>query len=527
VINSESLKINRRDFLKLTSATSCALLMTGINCCTKKMARDKRPNILFLMADQFRGDYIGAAGAHWMHTPNLDRLVDEGALFTKAYSSTPSCLPARAALLTGMSPWGHGLLLYAPMAEKYPYEKPQIFRDAGYHTMGIGKMHFSPQRNTHGYHKTILEEGWHSAAQAKQEFKCDYQMWFEKTYPDKDMNATGLGYVDHRTKAFRYEDTLHPTFWTTSRAIEFLEHYEGEAPYLLKVSFQRPHPPFDPPQRWLDFYKDAQIPQAVVGKWSDVEYGKFIEQPHSDQQRNNPRGNFGQKIVRNSRLGYCAAVSFVDEQIGRLMNALEERGDLENTLILFTSDHGDMMGDHHLWRKTYAYEGSARIPMIIRWPESMKINIRRGQMMNELVELRDVLPTFLDAAGIDKPTEMEGSTMLELIRGNRKSWRRILDLEHGTCYWPENSWTALTDGRYKYIYFALTGEQQLFDLEQDPIEQNDLAVDPVFDVLIKEWRNRMIQHLSIRGEPWVMDGDLGIRKDTIKHGPNFPVKRGD
>lgn len=201
-----------------------------------------------------------------------------------------------------------------------------------------------------------------------------------------------------------------------------------------------------------------------------------------------------------------------------------KRGELENTLILFTADHGDMMGDQHLWRKTYAYEGSARVPMIIRWPGKLKslAEARRGLVIDQLVELRDVLPTFLDAAGINKPDRADGMSMLELIRGKTDSWRRILDLEHGSCYWKENAWVALTDGRYKYIYFTLNGQQQLFDLENDPHELFELAQDKKNEELLKLWRKRMIAHLAVRGQPWVKDGELAIQEKSVRYGPNHP-----
>jgi arylsulfatase A-like enzyme len=159
--------------------------------------------------------------------------------------------------------------------------------------------------------------------------------------------------------------------------------------------------------------------------------------------------------------------------------------------------------------------------MIIRWPESMRINAQRGQNIRELVELRDVLPTFLEAAGIKKPMDMEGESMLTLIKGKKKGWRKVLDLEHSEFYWPENNWTALTDGRFKYIYFATDGDQQLFDLDNDPSEMVNLAEKPQYQEILNSWRQRMVEHLSARGEPWVIDGDLG-KHNGILFGPNHP-----
>ncbi|MFH1744425.1 MAG: arylsulfatase [bacterium] len=476
-------------------------------------------NILFLMDDQHRGDCIGAAGAAWLMTPNLDRLAKEGALFGKAYTSLPSCLPARTSLLTGKSPWQHGVLLYTPMATEYETEKPRIFTDAGYRTHAVGKMHFNSE--THGYETIVLEEAWRFVV--GDGFKCDFRTWFDENYPEKDFDATGLGYVDHRGgRPFKFADELHPCNWIARQAVDFLEHYNGDKPWFLKVSFNRPHPPFDPPKRLMDHYENTELPKAQVGPWAEQEFGQY--KGTVENTPNAPRGKYPDSDIHRSRAAYYASITHVDQQIGRIIEALEKRGHLENTLILFTADHGDMMGDQHLWRKTYAYEGSAHVPMIIRWPENLcrLAGTERGQIIPQLVELRDVLPTFLDAAGLEKPAEMDGMSMLDLIRGKTDSWREVLDLEHGTCYWKENAWVALTDGRYKYIYFTITGRQQLFDLNSDPHELHDLAEENNNAGFLKSWRARMFDHLSVRGEPWVKDGDLAIQEQSIKYGPNHP-----
>ncbi|RTE53778.1 arylsulfatase [Arenibacter aquaticus] len=490
----------------------------------------KRPNILFIFPDQLRSDYIGGEDSNIVHTPNLDQIAREGALFSRAYSATPTCLPARAALMTGMAPWKNGLLSYAPMATKYKYQMPQMLRDAGYYTFATGKLHYKPigsvalkvepgeldnSKFMHGFHEIKLCEGWGHP-------QNDYNIWFKEKAPDLKIDGTGLGPTDHRTGIYPYNDELHPTAWTANQAIDFINDHASKDPFFLKVAFHRPHPPFDPPKRWLDFYKNREIPLADVGKWSEDKFGKFNSIPSPEQQLNAPRGNYSDSIVENARKGYYAAISFLDEQIGYILTALEKKGELENTLIVVSSDHGDMMGDHHLWRKSYPYEGSAAVPMIIRWPESIELTADRGQVIKELVELRDVLPTFLDVAGVAVPSEMDGMSMIPLIEGNNKGWRKVLDLEHGQCYWKENSWTGLTDERYKYIYYAVTGEEQLFDLLKDPKEKKNLANLSEYNKSLKRWRQKMIDHLRDRGHKWVKDGKLVRRGENIMFSPNYP-----
>jgi arylsulfatase A-like enzyme len=262
----------------------------------------------------------------------------------------------------------------------------------------------------------------------------------------------------------------------------------------------------------------VDIPPAAIGDWARQEYGGG--QTSFAKHAEATRGVVPADELRATRRSYAAAISFVDEQIGRILAALEERGEWENTLILFTADHGDMMGDHLLYRKTFPYEGSVNIPMIVRWPASLGLKVKRGQVRQDLAELRDVFPTFLDAAGLPRPSSVEGLSLLDILRG--KPGRTLLDLEHASCYAPKDGWVALMDQRYKYIYFEHTAQQQLFDLSRDPQELDNLAANPASAKLVKQWRQKMIEHLSIRGEPWVHDGDLAVQKKSVGRRPNNP-----
>ena len=484
------------------------------------MTDSRQPNILLVMCDQFRGDCLGADGNGAIRTPNLDRLAADGALLSRAYSSLPSCTPARATLLTGWGPWRHGMLGYGRVAGKYANEMPRLLRNAGYWGMGIGKMHWFPQRALHGFHETLVDE---SSRVETEGFISDYRQWFKQVAPDRDPDATGVGWNDYRARPYALPEELHPTRWTADTAVEFLSNYgegldQAGKPFFLKVSFARPHSPYDPPKRFFEMYADAAIPEAVVGDWAGRNAMTGRELPFTT-----PRGDLGPEQVRRSRQGYYGAITFLDEQIGRIFDVLKRRGWWDETLILFTSDHGDMQGDHHLWRKTYAYEGSARIPMLIRWPGWL-VGAKRGQVLSWPVELRDVLPTFLDAAGAGfDEADFDGRSMLDLIRGRTDGWREYIDLEHSTCYWPENQWCALTDGHVKYIYAAVDGGEQLFDLDADPGETDDLAGDGKHAAVLAKWRQRMVDHLAERGDQWVQAGRLMRRRPKMLYGPNYPA----
>ncbi|MGC8862495.1 MAG: arylsulfatase [Armatimonadota bacterium] len=508
----------RREFLKMVAAGSAGLALgRGPAVEGYEGAKMRKPNILFLMTDQHRADCVGCDGNRVIKTPNLDRIARDGVRFIHAYSSTPTCTPARAAILTGLSPWHHGMLGFGRIAERYPFELPRAMADAGYYTFAIGKLHYHPQRNYHGFHGALLDE---SGRVESPDFVSDYRKWFKEKAPGLDPDATGIGWNSYLSAPYALPEELHPTRWTGDRAVEFISRYDRPEPFFLKVSFARPHSPYDAPRRFWDMYNEDDMPPPHVGDWAG-RYAPIDDPADLDLWH----GDLGIKQVKRSRHGYYGNVTFIDEQVGRILKALEDRGMLENTLILFTSDHGDMLGDHHLWRKSYAYEGSARVSMLIRWPDALAPNAERGRVLSQPVELRDLLPTFLDAAGARIPDNLDGDSMLKLIRGDTSGWRDWIDLEHGTCYAKENTWNALTDGRWKYIYHAFDGREQLFDLRTDPGETRDLAGDPSCSNALKGWRERMVKHLSERGEEYVRDGKLVPRPQRIVYGPMFPGKR--
>jgi arylsulfatase len=502
-------KVSRRDaILGLGGLALAATSRVG------KAGAQSKPNILLLMDDQHRADCLGIVGNKAIRTPNLDRIGREGAVFRHAYSSVPSCIAARAGLLTGLSPWHHGLLGYSKSAAHYSNEMPGLLREAGYYTTGIGKMHWSPQRTLHGFHRTILDE---SGRKESPDFVSDYHKWFHEQAPDLDPDATGLGWNDYDAKPYALPERLHPTRWIGDRAVEFLNEYERTEPFFLKVSFERPHSPYDPPKRFFDMYKDVDLPPAAVGDWAERNACRGQKLP-SDTWR----GDLGAEQVRRSRQGYYGSISFVDEQVGRILEVLERRGQLENTLILFVSDHGDMTGDHYLWRKSYAYEASAGVPMMVRWGSNF-MSEKRGKFVDEVVELRDILPTFLDAAGVGvDPKRLDGRSVLNLVRGKGQGWRKYLDLEHNICYSPENHWNAVTDGKVKYIFHARDGRQQLFDLVNDPEEMHDLAGDAGHVDMLKAWRGYLVEALQERGAPFVVNGDLAVRPKGMAMSPYFP-----
>ena len=222
-----------------------------------------KPNVLLLMADQMRSDMLGSSGNKVTYTPNLDALASQGVRFSNAFSSTPTCTPARAALLTGLSPWYHGMLGFGNIAHSYPFELPRAFSTNGYYTKSIGKDHFgwNSQANegiSHGYDTTQLYDGLDG------EFD-NYDKWFTAEDPGVDPMATGLTFNDYRGRTYALPVYYHPTAWVGRQAVEFINAYNKSDPFLLKVSFHRPHSPYDPPGRWMSHFKPEDMPAAYVG----------------------------------------------------------------------------------------------------------------------------------------------------------------------------------------------------------------------------------------------------------------------
>ncbi|MGI6083698.1 MAG: arylsulfatase [Limnochordia bacterium] len=464
------------------------------------MSKQNRPNILFITTDQHRGDCLGCAGHPAVETPYLDQLASEGALFTKAYTAVPSCTPARSCILTGMDQWHHGrLTMTGSDALEFPATLPGELAQAGYHTQGVGKMHFFPQRRLYGFHHLVLDE---SSRQIGR-FVSDYRAWFE------EQKEGSYGYRDHSVdwnswmgRPTHLPEHLHPTYWTASEGIKFIKNRDPSKPFFLWLSFARPHSPYEPPQVYWDMYADnPDIPEPVIGDWAE-EFGV------ANADVNAPWGRRSAKEIRRARVGYYGSITFIDHQIGRLLYELRHFAprELANTLIVFTSDHGDMLGDHYHWRKTYAYEGSAHVPFIVRFP--LHWDLPRHQVRDELVELRDVMPTLLDAAGVDIPESVDGQSLLPLLRGETADWREYVQGEHTLSYGLEwgNQW--ITDGRHKYVWFHHTGRELFFDLEQDPGECRNLIADPAYAERINLLRQRLADINERRGDPRGQGGKL-------------------
>ena len=467
----------------------------------------KRPNIILLMTDQLRGDCLGYAGHPDVKTPYLDTLASRGVVFDRAYSACPSCIAARAALHTGMEQSHHGRVGYEDnIPWNYTHTMAGELAKAGYYTQCIGKMHVHPLRNYLGFHHVDLHDGYlHSARYGSVPFResqlvaDDYFYWLKKELgADADVTDTGIDCNSFLARPWTHEEKYHPTNWVTDRCLDFLRRRDPRTPFFLMASYLRPHPPFDAPEPYFDLYRDKELRKPFVGSWETDEYLK-----RDGRIFDSKTGPSDPELIRQAQIGYYACITHLDHQIGRLIMALIEQELYDDTVIIFTADHGEELCDHHMFRKSRPYEGSCHIPLFIAAGKNVLPDLKSSQVCHSIVELRDIMPTLLSAAGAPIPDSVDGSSLLPLTVHPEASIRTWLHGEHSYGEFS-NHW--IVTNKDKYIWHSVTGQEQYFDLAEDPHELKDLISDSSRRERIQFLRSCLIQSLKDRPEGFT-DGE--------------------
>ncbi len=471
----------------------------------------KRPNVVLICVDQWRGDCLGIDRHPVVRTPYLDQLAGGGVHFTKAYAAAPSCIAARASLFSGLTPRSHGRVGYRDgVPWNYETTVAGEFTRHGYQTQAVGKMHVYPERSQIGFQNVILHDGYlHFARDQRRNVDMydDYLPWLRRELGrDADYFDHGLNCNAIPARPWDKEEYLHPTNWVTSQSIDFLNRRDPRKPFFLFMSYHRPHPPYDPPAWAFEQYLDAEMPPPPHGDWTGLLttglFQKYVDstRPDSAMLEIDPGD------LRRARAGYYGHMTHIDHQINRFMETLGEYRLADNTYVCFVSDHGELMGDHGLFRKTLPYEGSARVPFIIKGPQGGCVPQRRGGIScDKAVELMDVMPTLLDCAGLPVPASVEGRSVLPLVEGGAVEWRPYLHGEHET-FGQSIHW--LTDGKEKYVWMSGDGTEQVFDLVEDPQETKDLMRGEEGLARSKKWRKALIAELRGREEGYVKQGRL-------------------
>ncbi len=355
-------------------------------------------------------------------------------------------------------------------------------------------MHVYPERSLMGFHNVVLHDGYlHASRRRSYDLRArdDYLAWLqEKQGSDADYFEHGLSCNAYTARPWDKPESLHPTNWLVSQGIDFLRRRDPRRPFFLYLSFHRPHPPLDPPAWAMQQYLDVDMPPVPVGDWADL-----FEPFHNDHDPRQTPKRMQPDDLRRARAGYYGHMTHIDHQVHRFIEALHEYGQQDNTWICFVSDHGELMGDHHLFAKTLPYEGSARVPLILTGPRDC--GITPGYVDEHPVELRDVMPTLLDCAGLPIPETVEGHSALALARDETSKWRDWLHGEHVGHFGSSH---YITDGKHKYIWFSETGHEQLFDLVADPNELTDLARVKAGEALVSRFRGHLLDALKNREE---------------------------
>ena len=442
----------------------------------------KRPNILWYCTDQQRFDTIGALGNPHVETPTIDSLVRSGVSFTNTYCQSPICTPSRASIMTGLYPSRARNTRNGN--DTFPTDTPLISKqiaDSGYTCGLIGKFHLvSAGRRP----EPRLDDGfdyWQHSHAPRDD-------WPEGTHAYADwVKSQGQDLDTLRDSKENVPTEFHQTKWASDCAIDFISR-DHEQPWMLNINVYDPHPPFVPPAEYAARFKPEEMPGPHFRE-SDIKFQKTLEAVDFQDEIRRPEEHNAQ----SAQAKYYAMIALIDDQFARILEALDQSGQRENTVIIFTSDHGETLGDHGLMFKGCRfYEGLVKVPLIFSAPLRMQSDLR----CNGLVELLDLSATLLDLAGVELPEHHQGKSLIPILRGeiSGEHLRDSVRCEYFDALDPlftggtGSFATMYRDTRYKLVVYHSQGLGELYDLEEDPWEYRDLWNDPNH----KDTRNRLI-----------------------------------
>jgi arylsulfatase len=457
-----------------------------------------RPNILLFFTDQQRFDTIGALGNPVIKTPNLDRIANEGTAFTSAFSPCPVCVPARCSMHYGQYPFNSGCY---ENGYNMPEDGRQSFMDvltgAGYRTHGIGKCHFTPEPYAlRGFEtREVQEEGGSPEHDNYLRFQCEHGL---EHLCDPHGMRSEMYYIPQLAQM---PAAQHPTQWVGDRSVAFIE---GEAtndrPWFLFSSFIHPHPPFAPPAPWHKLYRAPMMPLPHVP--ADYEALWLFINRFQNRYKYRDQG-IDQNLLRCMKQFYYACISFIDYQVGRVLQALEASGQLDNTLILFTSDHGELLGDYYCFGKRSAHDSCARIPLLARLPGCFE----HGGRCDRPASLVDIMPTIMNAAGAQCEThELDGADLAQIVSGAVAREMVYAQFSQG----GDAMYTAVSD-EWKYVYSAPDDYEILIDRKQDRLDTRNHAGLSHCRAAHERMRSALIERLQAAGEEQAYDGDTWRR----------------
>jgi len=443
------------------------------------------------MCDQMRWDVMGCAGHPTVRTPNLDRLAREGRLFANAYTVAPVCSPARYSLFTGRYPHTHGALENGVAANEGEIFLTSLLKHHGYTTAISGKLHFTPKHLAYDF-----DYFWSYLYEGPRELET-YPLFLKLKHGSARIFQREES-IEHpllrEIGSFPYPRTDFMSCWIADRAIDFLRSRESAEPWFLFVSFRIPHGPYLSPEPYRSMYPPEELDVPEI---PESNRGMPVEAGYVDTD----------DVLRRITAQYLGHVTNLDDNVGRVLGELDRLGMRDDTIVVFTSDHGEMLGDKGRWGKNLMYEGPTHVPLLMRLPAGAPVaeKFNGGEPVQEIVESIDVLPTLLDLAGIPAPgAGLEGQSFVGVATGADGEWK-------DRCFAECGRRTMLRDSRYKLIATQKAGGRtlyELYDMDEDPTEERDLAGNPaqreVRDGLaarLAAWRARKAGPLEVPGMP--------------------------
>ena len=438
---------------------------------------EKRPNILFLMSDEHRADVTGYEGNSVVRTPTLDRLAESGVVFRNAYTPSPVCVPARQCLMSGQLSKTCGCEGWKDLKAGYRTFAREFSRYA-YNTTCSGKLHHQGQDQMQGWRNRIAPDAEISDAYVEDKIEAEFKRYEKSPNTGKWSNQREVEEARPVEGPYQKFDkrALQATF-------DYMERYfsdpvyrrpQNHRPLLFKLSLLQPHYPFFTSQEKFDYYYD-RVPI-------------FQEEPCSHpvlslSQQNKPV-NLSEEAIRRATASYYGMISTIDDYFGQVLEHLENMGeDLDDWIIVYTSDHGDMMGEHGIWEKTRFYEGSVRVPLIIHWPEKFE----GGRVVDENVNLCDLYATLCDLAGLEIPDGLDSRSLVPLMYGDTENW------DNETVSQMNKNHVMIKQDALKYQYYGEDGPEVLFDLDRDPGELENVAESPAYSDAMQRFRKRLAE----------------------------------
>ena len=455
---------------------------------------EQRPNIILIITDQQRYDTIEAWSYDHMITPNMNRLVNDGVSFKQAYCPGATCVASRAATFTGMYAHNTGAYSFLEWADHRTWVSD--LADNGYFCMNVGKMHYMPTHVNDGFHERIIVEN-----------PTNLEQW--RGGPDDDwgqfLRVNGYERPNHRQNTdpnwldkfqgvpWHLPEDMHSDVFIGNSAVAWINSYRGERPFFLQVGFTGPHEPWDPLPRHIDMYRDVDVPPARTQP-DDLDnkppqhkaHKQFFSETLGEARIDLEHAS--DEDIANMRRHYYAKITTVDEQLGRVLDALEDGGHLENSLIIFCADHGEMLGDHTLPYKWLMYDPIVHVPMMAK----LSTVDQPRKVVHELVSLMDIGPTILEAADIDIPAYLEGQSLLPYLTGNAEE-----DIEHREYVVCEDNYIVMLRSQtHKIVYYIGQEAGEFYDLDADPYEFNNLWDDELAKDIKNEYLAKLLDFLA-------------------------------